>query len=85
MGTKCAPLDANLFLFCYVRGFMKSLRENLDDVIGAFNSTYRYLVDLLNIDNVHFEHMVDGIYTVERQLNKAVIVCSCRVVKESAL
>ena len=25
MGTNCAPLDADLFLFCYVRDFMMSL------------------------------------------------------------
>ena len=29
------------------------------------------LLDLLNIDNIHFEHMVHRIYPAERQLNKA--------------
>ena len=38
---------------------MKSLsRESQCDIIEAFNSTSRYLDDLLNIDIVHFEHMV---------------------------
>ena len=38
---------------------MKSLtKENWYDLIDAFNSTSRYLDDLLNIDNIHFEHMV---------------------------
>ena len=42
-----------LFLFCYERDFMKSLsRENQADIIEAFNSTLRYLDDLLNIDNI---------------------------------
>ena len=51
MGTNCAPLVADLFLFCYERDFMKSLsRENQADIIEAFNSTSRYLDDLLNID-----------------------------------
>ena len=46
MGTNCAPLVANLFLFCYERDFMKSLsRENRADIIEAFNSTSRYLDD----------------------------------------
>ena len=31
----------------------------------------RYLDDLLNIDNIHFEHMVHRIYPAELQLNKA--------------
>ena len=40
-------------------------------MIDAFNSTSRYLDDLLNIDNIHFEHMVHRIYPAELQLNKA--------------
>ena len=52
MGTNCAPLVADLFLFCYERDFMKSLtKEKRYDLIDAFNSTSRYLDDLLNIDN----------------------------------
>ena len=72
MGTNCAALVADLFLFCYERDFMKSLsRENQADIIEALNSTSRYLDDLLNIDNIYFEHMVDRIYPAERLLNKA--------------
>ena len=51
---------------------MKSLtKEKRNDLIDAFNSTSRYLDDLLNIDNIHFEHMVHRIYPAELQLNKA--------------
>ena len=51
---------------------MKSLtKEKRHDLIDAFNSTSRYLDDLLNIDNIHFEHMVHRIYPAELQLNKA--------------
>ena len=68
MGTNCAPLVADLFLFCYERDFMKSLsRENQADIIEAFNSTSRYLDDLLNIDNIYFDQMVDRIYPTELQ------------------
>ena len=49
VGTNCAPLVADLFLFCYERDFMKYLSsDNQADVIKAFNSTSRYLDDLLN-------------------------------------
>ena len=59
MGTNFAPLVANLFLFCYERDFMTSLSsDNQVDIIEAFNSTSRYLDDLLNIDNSYFEGMV---------------------------
>ena len=72
MGTNCAPLVADLFLFCYERDFMKNLSsDNQADVIKAFNSTSRYLDDLLNIDNHYFEGMVNQIYPPELQLNKA--------------
>ena len=51
---------------------MKSLtKEKRYDLIDAFNSTSRYLDDLLNIDNIHFEHMVHRICSAELQLNKA--------------
>ena len=73
MGTNCAPLiDDLFFLFCYERDFMLSLSEdNQSGVIEAFNSTSRYLDDLLNIDNNFFDSMVNRIYLSELQLNKA--------------
>ena len=72
VGTNCAPLVADLFLFCYERDFMKSLtKEKRYDLIDAFNSASRYLDGLLNIDNIHFEHMVHRIYPAELLLNKA--------------
>ena len=61
MDTNCAPPVAELFfvLFCYERYFMLSLSDNNHaDVVEAFNSTYRYLDDLLNIDNPYFEHII---------------------------
>ena len=52
IGTNCAPLVAELFLFCYERDFMLSLSDNYQpDIIEGFNSTTRYLDDLLNIDS----------------------------------
>ena len=72
MGTNCAPLVADLFLFCYERDFMKCISsDNQADVIKAFISTSRYLYDLLNIDNPYFEGMLNQIYPSELQLNKA--------------
>ena len=63
MGTNYVPPVADLFLFCYERDFMLSLSEdNQSDVIEAFDSTSRYLDDLLNIDNYFFNSMVNGIY-----------------------
>ena len=41
MGTNCAPLVADLFLFCYERDFMLSLSDNNQaDIVEAFTSRY---------------------------------------------
>ena len=41
------------------------------DIIDAFNTTSRYLDDILNINNVYFDNMVSQIYPSELHLNKA--------------
>ena len=72
MGTNCAPLVADLFLFCYEMNFMMSLSDvKQADVIDALHTTSRYLDDILNINNVYFDNMVSQIYPSELQLNKA--------------
>ena len=72
IGTNCAPLVSDLFLFCYERDFMMSLSGYKQaDVIDAFNTTSRYADDILNINNVYFDNMVSQIYPSELQLNKA--------------
>ena len=51
MGTNCAPLVTDLFLFCYERDFMMSLSDDTQaDIIDAFNILTRYLDDILNIN-----------------------------------
>ena len=59
MDTKRPPLVAELSKLHYCeRDFMDSLNyDNQAGVIEAFNSTCRYLDDLLNIDNSYFEGM----------------------------
>ena len=66
-GTYCVPLVADLFLFCYESDFMLSLPDNNQ----SFNSTSRFLDDLLKTYNLYFEQMVDQIYPAELQLNEA--------------
>ena len=41
------------------------------EIINAFNSTSRYLDDIINIDNPYFEGMVNRIYPPELQLNES--------------
>ena len=72
MGTNCAPLIADLFLYCYESDFMSSLNSgSQSDIINAFNYSSRYIDDILNIDNPYFDTMISSIYPKELQLNKA--------------
>ena len=51
---------------------MMSLSDDTQaDVIDAFNTTSRYLDDILNINNIYFDNMVSKIYPSELQLNQA--------------
>ena len=72
MGTNCAPLIADLFLYCYESDFMLKLSKynNNDDLIEAFNNTSRYLDDKLNLDNPHFDNHIADIYPTELELKK---------------
>ena len=71
IGNNCDPLVADLF--CYETDFMLSFSDNNQaDVYGEFNSTSKYLDDVLEIDNPYFEQLVSQIYPTELQLNKAI-------------
>ena len=51
---------------------MMSLSDDKQaDVIDALNTTSRYLDGIFNINNVHFDNMVNEIYPSELHLNKA--------------
>ena len=74
MGTNCAPLVTDLFLFCYERDLMMSLSDDKQAdnyIIDVFNTTPRHLDDILNINNVYFDNMVSQLYPSELQVNKA--------------
>ena len=61
-----APLVADLFLFCYESDFTMSLSDDKQaDIIDAFNTTSRYMDDMLNINNIYFDNMVSQIYPSE--------------------
>ena len=65
IGTNCAQLAADLFLF-----MMSLSEEKQSEVIEAFRSTSRYLDDIFNIDNKYFDGLISQIYPSELQLNK---------------
>ena len=56
MGTNCAPLIADLFLYCYESQFMARISKdpNKHHLIQKFNNTFRYLDDKLAISHDDF-------------------------------
>ena len=72
MGTNCAPLVADLILFCNERDSIMSLSDTKQaDIIDAFTTTSRYLDDIVNINNHYYDNMESQIYPSELQFNKA--------------
>ena len=70
MGTDCAPLLANLFLFYYEYKYMKNLIKNNIILAKNFNNTMRYIDDLLTLNNTQFDAAIHDIYPQELQLKK---------------
>ena len=66
MGKNCAPLAADLFLFCYERDLMSNLHKlKRYNFIDMFNDTSQYLDDIFTIDNPEFEKHIPDIYPME--------------------
>ena len=66
MGTNCAPLLADLFLYSYEAEFVqKLLRDKNKKLAVSFNLTYRYIDDVLSINNHNFHNYVHLIYPEE--------------------
>ena len=69
MGTNCAPLLADLFLYSYEAEFIqKLLSQKKKKLAVAFNLTFRYIDDVLSINNEHFHTYVNMIYPTELEI-----------------
>ena len=73
MGTNCAPLIADLFLYCYESQFMAKIHKDpsKQHLVDLFNNTYRYLDDILALNNPEFSKFTDEIYPAELTLTKS--------------
>jgi hypothetical protein len=69
MGTNCAPLLADLFLYSYEAEFiLKLLHEKNKPLAVALNSPFRYIDDVLSINNDQFHSYVDSVYPSELEI-----------------
>ena len=69
MGTNCAPLLADLFLYSYeadfIQGFLKKTEKKL---VRSFNFTFRYIDDVLSLNNSRIGDFVDRLYPIELEI-----------------
>ena len=62
MGTNCAPLLADIFLYSYEAEFIQSLLSaGKKRLAFQFNFKYRYIDDVLSINNPDFENFLGQI------------------------
>ena len=65
MGTNCAELLADLFLYSYKAAFIQGLcKKNERKLVRSFNFTFRYIDDVLSLNNSRFGDFVDRIYPI---------------------
>ena len=63
MGTNCDPLLADIFLYSYEAEFINSLLSTGKKRLASqFNFTYRYIDDVLSINNPDFENYLGQMY-----------------------
>ena len=71
MGVNCAPLLADLFLYSNESEFLQNLVKNKKiHEARAFNFTYRYIGDVLSINNSRFAEFLPLIYPPELEVKE---------------
>ena len=69
MGTNCAPLLADLFLHSYEAEFIEGLLRNKEKKLArSFNSSFRYIDDVLSLNNPRFGDFLHTIYPKELEI-----------------
>ena len=69
MGTNCAPLLADLFLYSYEAEFIqKLLKDGNKQLARKFNFSSRYIDDVLSLNNDKFINYVHKIYPGELEI-----------------
>ena len=69
MGTNCAPLLADIFLYSYEAEFIQSLLSTGKKKLASqFNFTYRYIDDVLSINNPDFVNYLGQMYPAELEI-----------------
>ena len=78
MGTNCAPLLADLFLFAYESDFLTSLMKSKKSHIAKkFNLSFRYIDDLISFNNPRINEFLQLIYPQELEIKETTEQQTC--------
>ena len=68
MGTNSAPLLADLFLHTFEYDFMlRTMKQDMTKAV-QFSNTFRYIDDLLSVNNENFRNYISDIYPSDLEL-----------------
>ena len=68
-GYKHAPLLADLFLYSYEADFIQEIQQkNEKKLARSFNFPFRYIDDVLSLNNSRFGDVVNRIYPIELKI-----------------
>ena len=71
MGTNCAPLLTDLFLYSYEGEFIHNLiKSGKRQPAKSFNFTFRYIDDILSLNNSKFSDYINDIYPEELEIKE---------------
>ena len=69
MGTNCVSLLIDLFFYSYEADFVQGLfTKNEKKLARSFNLTFRYIDDVLSLNNSRFGNFVDRINPIELEI-----------------
>ena len=73
MGTNCAPLLADLFLYSYGAEFNQThIKSGKRQLARSFNFTFRYIDDVLSLNNSMFSDYINDIYPEESEIKETI-------------
>ena len=73
MGTNCAPLLADLFLYSYENEFLdKLIKKGKRKLSRKFNLSYRYIDDLISFKKKRFKKFISDIYPKELTISETI-------------
>ena len=85
MGTNCAPLLADLFLYSYENEFLdKLIKEGKRKLARKFNLSYHYIDDLISFNNKRFKEFISDIYPKELTISETTESTSACFLSRSA-